>query len=151
KATTAAIPFDADGAAVQAALDALTMSPGGTPISFAGGFSVGKVGSAYTVTFQGDHLGGIDVAPLSADAGKLRNTTALGTIGVTLNQADTTSNAIPDDLVEDLQAKINDALIAAGLTPGFLTTGATPVAAGTTFTATFVPFGAPQFLPEGPH
>ncbi|TMC55457.1 MAG: hypothetical protein E6J20_00540 [Chloroflexi bacterium] len=87
--------------------------------------------------------------PLGTDGAKLRNTQALGTILVALAKALTTTNTKPDQLVQQLQDSIDAALIAAGLTPGFMQTAV--IDPGTPFVAGTVPFGAPVFVPQGNH
>src|SRR5262249_32036550 len=99
KATTAAIPFNATATDVLNKLNALTISPSGTTISFSGDFGVVKSGNTYTITFQGALLSGKDIQPLIADSGKLRNTNELGTIAASLAATDTSLFTSPDDLV----------------------------------------------------
>ncbi|TMD73457.1 MAG: hypothetical protein E6I81_04345, partial [Chloroflexi bacterium] len=83
------------------------------------------------------------------DVSGLRNTSALGNVNVTLLASATQSFNSPADLAQALQGRIDSALLQAGLTPGFTTTGA--LTAGQTFTAQQVPFGAPVFVPQGNH
>ena len=86
--------------------------------------------------------------PITADIGKLVNNDPLTQIGVTLDNTTTTGNKVPEELAKQLQAAINDALDASGATPGFMSG---TIGASGTFTATYVPFGAPQFITQGPH
>src|SRR5207248_1394384 len=64
---------------------------------------------------------------------------------------DTTSFASPADLAAYLQGKINDALVAAGLTPGLMATSVLSDGQTNDVTTEQVPFGAPVFLPQGMH
>ncbi|HKN53260.1 MAG TPA: hypothetical protein VJX66_12195, partial [Amycolatopsis sp.] len=80
---------------------------------------------------------------------QLRNTLPLGTINVTLPASATQSFTSPEDLALALQNQTAAALLQAGLTPGFTTTG--PLAAGQTYTAQQTPYGAPVFVPQGNH
>ena len=126
---------------VQSALAALT-SIG------AGNVTVTKTGAFYQITFTGAQ-GHKDVATLIADAARLVNTDPIGTIQVQLLATATSAFTTQDQLLAALQAKIDDALKLAGLTPGFLTTGL--LTAGSSSTVSLVPFGAPQFSAQGPH
>ncbi|MEX2149864.1 MAG: LEPR-XLL domain-containing protein [Steroidobacteraceae bacterium] len=83
---------------------------------------VAKVGTSYLVTFQGQ-LAATNVAKVIADGSKLQNTASIGTIDVTVDDADTSTNASLADLRDDVQKAVNSALAGHGLTLGFLTGG----------------------------
>ena len=72
KATTVPIPFNADAATVQAALESLpNIGPGNVTVS-------GAAGGPYAVEFQGSRFADTNVDPITADA----NLTPSGTIVV---------------------------------------------------------------------
>src|SRR5205823_1322664 len=144
KGTTDPIDFNATADTVKTKLGAALSAAG-----VSGGIAdlgVSVTGGLYSVEFRGADLAGKHVDALTADVSKLRNTNPLGTINVSAPQSSTTTFNAAADLAKLLQDKINEALIKAGLTPGFMNTGAlTSVAAGGTtttasFTADFAPF-----------
>ncbi len=139
---TAPIAFGASAADVRTKLESATVN--GVPIG-PGQFDVTRVGSTYTIEFKGT-LANRDIDALVGDAGGLVNEASLSTMSVAFTSSATTV----DQLVSQLQAKIDDAVVAAGLTPGFLVAMVT--AGGSGFTATVArPFGAVNFTPQGDH
>ena len=111
--TSSPINFGASAAVLKTAL--------ATAVGGAGNIDVSLVGNTYTITFKGA-LAAQHVAPLTADAGQLRNSTPLGSINVSVDHSATTNFVSPGDLVSLLQGDINTALKNAGLTPGFVAT-----------------------------
>ena len=111
--TTAPLQWNANantGAGnVQSAVGALTSLPTGVTVSVSG--SAGN----YTITF----LGGKHVDKLVGDSGALENATT--TMSFTIAGFTATSNTTAAQLVAQLQTALNNAAVAGGVTPGFLT------------------------------
>ena len=74
-------------------------------------------GGIYQITFDGILVDAADISPLVADVGALVNANAMASLSVSVADNDRTSVAA---LVADVQTAIDNALLAAGLTPGFL-------------------------------
>src|SRR5260370_3329695 len=84
---------------------------------------------------------------MTGDGGKLTNSNAFATLTNARVPANNTNSTF-QQLANDVQTAVDNAAIAAGITPGFLVSGF--MASGATFPATAVPFGAPNFISLAP-
>src|SRR5262249_34984046 len=135
-------PANTGAGNVQTALETAIENAG---IAAATNVQVTLSGGIYTLEFTGN-LAGQHVDALTADAGRLTNNTSFATL-TNVRVAPNGSNHEFAQIANDVQQKLDDAAVAAGITPGFLVSGF--FASGATFTATAVPFGAPNMVAQG--
>jgi hypothetical protein len=132
---------------VQTALDKAIKNALG--INTGGNVTVTSSQGLYSIHFLGAQLGGKHVDPLTAQPGLLTSTytyASLTNVRVDRNSTNTTI----DQLAADVQAALDKAAISAGITPGFLVSKPITSGAGGAFTADVVPYGAPNWVPQGP-